>query len=208
MSIFHHRALVAGDIIAGLGGAWLAAEVLVVSLYCQQVLGYSALLAGLVAIPQGVAGILRGVLAPRLLERIGVKRFLILSSAVTAMSLLFLFRFPATTHYPVLAIVLFGIGFGTTSLVYGSTVAGSAGVRTDEQGLASALINASRQIGGAVGVAVLISIVGTGAASDAQLAAGYRTALGWAAGLAIVAAFVSLGVSDRRRLQQVAAVTG
>jgi EmrB/QacA subfamily drug resistance transporter len=207
MSIFHHRTLVAGDAIAGLVGAWVAAEVLVVSLYCQQVLGYSALLSGLVAIPQGLAGILRGVLAPKLLERIGVKRFLTLASVVTAVSLFLLFRFPATTHYPVLAIVLFGTGFGTTSLIYGSTVAGSGGVRSDQQGIASALINASRQIGGAVGVAVLLSLVGTGASSDAQLAASYRIGLGWAAGLAIVAALVSLAVSDRRRLGDLAPAT-
>ncbi len=158
---------------------WTAAVVLVVSLYCQQVLGYSGLLSGLVAVPQGVAGILRGVLASRLLERIGIKRFLLLASAVTAAGLFFLFRFPATTHYPGLAIVLFGVGFGTTSLVYGSTVAGSAGVTNDEQGLASALINATRRIGSAVGVAILLSIVASGASgSSSELAASYRTALG------------------------------
>jgi EmrB/QacA subfamily drug resistance transporter len=202
MAIFHHRQLVAGDIIAGLGGAWLAAEVLVVSLYCQQVLGYTALASGLVALPQGIGGILRGLLGPRLLQRIGIKRFLFLASVITATGLFFLFRTPATTHYPLLAVVLFVTGFGTTNLVYGSTVAGSTGVPNEEQGLAGALINATRQIGAAVGVAVLLSLVASGAGtSNAELAAGYRTALGWAAGLAIVAALVSLTVSGRLRPQ-------
>jgi predicted MFS family arabinose efflux permease len=208
MSIFRHRTLVASDLIAGLLGAWNAAEVLVVSLYCQQVLGYAPLLAGLVAVPQGVAGMLRGLLAPRLLDRIGIKRTLVLGCALTAASVFFLFRFPTTTHYPALAMVLFGIGFGTTSVIYGATVAGSTGVTNDEQGLASALINATRQLGAAVGVAVLLSFVGTGAAAPAlQLAASYRTALAWAAALAVVAAFVSLAVSGRRRSRPVLSVT-
>ena len=208
MSIFRHRPLVAGDLIAGLLGAWNAAEVLVVSLYCQQILGYSALAAGLVAVPQGLAGLLRGLLAPRLLDRMGTRSFLVLGCVLTAVSLFFLFRFPATTHYPALGIVLFGIGFGTTSVVYGSTVAGSAGVTNDEQGLASALINSTRQLGAAIGVAVLLALVATGATTPHRASvASYRTALGWATALAVVAAFVSLAVS-RRRSSPVGITTG
>jgi predicted MFS family arabinose efflux permease len=199
LSILRHRALVVGDIIAGLIGAWNAAEVLIVSLYCQQVLGYSPLAAGLVAVPQGVGGILRGVFGPRLLQRIGIKRFLVMGCTLTAIGLFCLFRFSVTMHYPVLAIVLFGIGIGTTSLIYGATVAGSAGIANDEQCLASGLVNAARQFGAAVGIAALLSVATAGATtSSARLAANYRAALGWATALAVVAAFVSLAVSDRR----------
>jgi hypothetical protein len=107
-----------------------------------------------------------------------------------------------------LAAVLFVTGFGTTNLIYGATVAGSGGVPNDEQGLASALINASRQVGAAIGIAILLSLAATGTAtSNSELAAGYRTALGWAAGLAIVAALVSLTVSGRRQLHSVAVPT-
>jgi predicted MFS family arabinose efflux permease len=206
LSIFRHRGLVAGDMIAGLGGAWLGAEVLVLSLYCQQVLGYSALLAGLVALPQGVGGIVRGLIGPRLLQRMGIKRFLFLASLTTATGLFLLFRFPATTHYPLLAIVLFVTGFGTTNLIFGATVVGSGGVPNDEQGLPGALIIATRQVGGAVGIAILLSVASTGTgATGSGLAGGYRTALGWAAGLAIVAALVSLTVSRGGPLPTVAA---
>jgi hypothetical protein len=57
-------------------GAWLAGEVLVLSLYSQDVLGYSPLVAGLIAIPQGVGGLVRGLVAAPLLERIGLRWFL------------------------------------------------------------------------------------------------------------------------------------
>ena len=201
LSLFHHRTVVVGDLLTGLIGAWNAGEVLVLSLYCQEVLGYSPLVAGLVAVPQGVGGVLRGVVGARLLERIGLRRFLFASSLVTAASLFLLFRFPVTTHYPGLALVLFGVGIGTTSLVYGATVAGSTGIANQEQGVAGALINATRQIGAALGVAILASLVTgteTVGGDTGQLAHDLRTALTFACGLAVMAAFVSLAVSNRR----------
>ena len=158
LGIFRERARVGGDIVAGLAGAWVAAEVLVVSLYSQEVLGYSALAVGLVAIPQGAGGILRGIVGPRLLDRVGIRDFLVGNCLLAAVGLAVLFRFPVTSHYPLLGLVFIVIGFGTTNVVFGATVAGSSGVRDSEQGLAGAVLNASRQIGSAVGVAVLLSV--------------------------------------------------
>ncbi|MCU1373479.1 MAG: major facilitator superfamily 1 [Actinomycetia bacterium] len=196
MSIFRRRTLVAGDVLAGLLGVWTAGEVLVLSLYCQQVLGYSPLLSGLIALPQGIGGMLRGIAGPRLIDRIGIRRFLVAACAATAVSFFFLFRFPVTTRYPVLGLVLLGVGFSSTSVVYAATIAGSAGVPNGDQGLAGAIINATRQLGAAVGVALLFSLVAPGA-TPARLAASYRTALGAATALAVVAALVSLAVHDR-----------
>ncbi|MCU1355051.1 MAG: transporter [Acidimicrobiales bacterium] len=201
LSLFRHRAVVVGDLLSGLIGAWNAGEVLVLSLYCQQVLGYSPLVAGLVAVPQGVGGVLRGVVGRRLLERMGLRRFLLASCMLTGASLFLLFRFPATTHYPVLGLVLIGIGIGTTSLLYGATVAGSMGITNDEQGVAGALLNATRQIGAALGVAALASLVAgnTGVGSDAgALASDLRMALAFASGLAGLGALLSLVLPDRR----------
>jgi EmrB/QacA subfamily drug resistance transporter len=195
LRIFRHHTLVIGDMLSGLLGAWMAGEVLVLSLYCQQVLGYSALVAGLVALPQGIGGLLRGVLGSRLLDRFGLRVFLTANSLLAAVTVGVLFRFPVTTHYPGLGIVLLAFGFGSTNVVFGATVAASSGVSNSEQGLAGALVNASRQIGSAVGVAVLLSIVAidaTANASIAHLADGFRLSLVCAAGLAMVATLVSL----------------
>jgi hypothetical protein len=68
LSLFRHHTLAVGATLMVLLGAWVAGEVLVLSLYSQEVLGYSALVAGLIAIPQGVGGLLRGLVAARLLE--------------------------------------------------------------------------------------------------------------------------------------------
>jgi EmrB/QacA subfamily drug resistance transporter len=201
LRIFRHRALAIGDVLSGLLGAWNAGQVLVLSLYCQQVLGYSPLLSGLVAVPQGIGGLLRGAFGARLVERLGLERFLAGNCLLAAVSLLALFRFPATSHYPGLGIVLLAFGFGSTNVVFGSTVAATTGVTSNEQGLAGALVNATRQIGSAVGVAVLLSIVAVDAstaASTPELAAGYRTALACAAGIAAAATLLSLRIPARR----------
>jgi len=191
LGIFRHRARVAGDIVAGLGGAWNAAEILVVSLYSQDVLGYSALAAGLVAVPQGVGGILRGFVGPTLLDRVGVRSFLVGNCLLAATGLALLFRFPVTSRYPLLGLVFIAIGFGTANVVFGATVAGSSGVADDQQGLAGAVLNASRQIGSAVGIAVLLSVTAS-TPTGSGASGGYRTALLWATAVAGAAAFVSL----------------
>jgi EmrB/QacA subfamily drug resistance transporter len=195
LSIFRHRSLVVGDVLIGLVGAWVASEVLVLSLYGQQVLGYSPLIVGLIAVPQGVGGMLRGVAGPHLLERVGLKSFLVGNCLLAAVSLVLVLRTPATAHYPLLGLALLGVGFGSTNVIFGSSVAGTAGAANDEQGLASALLKATRQVGAAVGVAAMLSLVATdvvGETGDAGLAGGYRLALLVSAGLAVIGALVCL----------------
>ena len=136
LSILRHHTLVIGDTLMVLVGALMAGEVLVLTLYAQQVLGYSPLVSGLIAIPQGIGGLLRGLVAARLLDRAGLRWFLAANWALAALSILVLFRFPATSHYPLLGIVLLGVGFGSTNVIFGGTIAGSAGVSNDEQGSA------------------------------------------------------------------------
>ncbi len=201
MRIFRHRTLVIGNSLSGLMGAWVAGEVLVLSLYCQQVLGYSPLVSGLVVLPQGIGGVLRGVFGAKLVDRFGLRAFLAGNCVLAAVSVFALFRFPVTTHYPGLGIVLLVFGFASTNVVFGATVAASTGVTNDEQGLAGALVNATRQIGSAVGVAALLSIVATDASVDAsttQLGDAYRLALAGAAGVAAAATLLSLRIPAGR----------
>jgi EmrB/QacA subfamily drug resistance transporter len=202
LSLFRHHTLAVGDALMVLLGAWVAGEVLVLSLYSQEVLGYSALVAGLVAIPQGMGGLLRGLVAARLLERVGLRWFVAGNWLLAVVSVTLLFRFSVTSHYPLIGIVLLAAGFGSTNVVFGGTVAGSTGVSNDEQGVAGALVNAARQMGAAIGVAVVLSIVALDAGAPAaggDHAAGYRLALACWAGMAAVAAVVSLALPGRRR---------
>jgi EmrB/QacA subfamily drug resistance transporter len=196
LSIFRSGTLAAGDVVTMLVGAWIAGEVLLLTLFLQQVRGYSPLLAGLIVVPQGVGGLLRGVVGPTVVARLGVKHFLAGSAALSAIALGLLLRFPATSQEPLLGVVLLLVGFGSTCTLFAATLAGSAGVRIDEQGLASGLINMSRQVGSAIGVAVLLAVAAAFArarsGSAPALADGYRLAMGITAGLAVVATAVTL----------------
>src|SRR2546427_862759 len=114
LSIFRSRTLAAGDGVTLLAGAWTAGEVLLLSLFLQQVLGYSPLLTGIVVVPQGVAGLLRGIAGAAVVAPLGIKRFLTTSAALAAAGLAPPLRFPATSRYPLLAAVPLLVGFGST----------------------------------------------------------------------------------------------
>jgi EmrB/QacA subfamily drug resistance transporter len=206
LSIFRSRTLVAGNVVTLLVGAWVAAQVLVLTLYLQDVRGYSPLWSGLAVAPQGVGGLLRGLVRPSVVARLGVRRFMACGAALAAIGMGLLLQLPSTSQYPVLGLLLVVVGFGTTIALFGATVAGSAGVTNDQQGLAGALLNAARQIGSAVGVAVLLAIAtavarGRGGSSTASVD-GYRVAMEVAAGLAVVATVASLTLAREQVCQE------
>jgi EmrB/QacA subfamily drug resistance transporter len=190
-SLLHRRGLRDGTTLAFLLGLWNGGEMLVLSLYLQQVLHESPLLTGLIIAPQGVVGFMMGVTGPRLAGRMGVKRLLVLTAAATTAGFLVLTRLPATGWSPVLFVVML-IGFGTAGTALGSTVLASRGMPDADQGLVGGMINTSRQIGAAVGAALLPAVAesvshGAGVSGDraamlaAALAALAATAVAWRA---------------------------
>ena len=130
---------------------------LVLSLYLQQVLHESPLVTGLIIAPQGVVGFAAGVFGPRLAGRIGVRRLLVLTTAVATAGFLVLTRLPATGYSPLLVAVML-VGFGTAGTAFGSTMLASHGVADADQGLVGGMINTSRQIGAAIGAALLPAV--------------------------------------------------
>jgi EmrB/QacA subfamily drug resistance transporter len=190
-SLLHRRGLRDGTTLAFLLGLWNGGEMLVLSLYLQQVLHESPLFTGLIIAPQGVVGFLMGVTGPRLAGKIGIKRLLVLTAAAAATGFLVLTRLPAAGYSPVLFVVTL-IGFGTAGTALGSTVLASRGMADSDQGLVGGMINTSRQIGAAVGAALLPAVAegvsgGAGVSGDraamftAALAALTATAVAWRA---------------------------
>src|SRR6185369_2268884 len=129
----------------------------VLSLYLQQVLHESPLLTGLIIAPQGVVGFAACVIGPRLAGKMGVRRLLVLTAACAAAGFLVLTQLPAAGYSPVLFVVTL-IGFGTAGTALGSTVLVSRGMADADQGLVGGMINTSRQIGAAVGAALLPAV--------------------------------------------------
>ena len=179
-----------GAMLAFLLGLWNGGEMLVLSLYLQQALHFSPLATGLAIAPQGVAGFTTGLLGPRLAGKVGVRRMLVITGAAAAVGFIALTRLPAGGYSPVLTVVIL-VGFGTAGTAFGSLVIASRGMADGDQGLVGGVINTSRQIGAAVGAALLPAVAesvrggvaGVSGDRDAMLAAAVAalaaTAVAW-----------------------------
>jgi EmrB/QacA subfamily drug resistance transporter len=186
-------------------GLWNGGEMLVLSLYLQQVLKDSPLATGLVIAPQGVIGFIAGAFGARLARRIGIRRVLVLTGIVAAAGFAVLTQLPATGHYsPVLAAVML-VGFGTAGTAFGTMVIATTGVAGAEQGIVGGVINTSRQIGAALGAALLPAI--SAAVSHDTLTAtarGTRAAMLAAAIAAAVAALIAWRGANAERTRPTA----
>jgi EmrB/QacA subfamily drug resistance transporter len=139
-------------------GLWNAGELIVLSLYLQQVLHDSPLETGLVIAPQGIIGFTAGAFGAALARRVGIRRVLILTCVVATAGFAFLTDLPAGGGYsPLLAAVML-VGFGTAGTAFGTMVTASQGVADREQGLVGGVVNTSRQVGAAIGAALLPAV--------------------------------------------------
>ena len=185
LSLLRRRGLRDGSTLSFLLGLWTGGEMLILSLYLQQVLHLSPLFTGLAIAPQGVVGFGMGLLGPRLARRLGVKRLLVLTGASAATGFAVLTRLPAGGYSPVLLVVML-IGLGTAGTAFGSVVLASRGMADSDQGLVGGMINTSRQIGAAVGAALLPAVAVTVSGASGGVS-GDRAAM-LTAGLAALAA--------------------
>ena len=127
--------------------------------YFQQILGYSALYAGLAFVPIGVVFlVVSGFLSARLVNRFGVKPILISGMTLQTIGYLLLSRISLTENYLGLLgpILLNGVGTGLGFSAI--NIAALTGTKRGEEGLASGLINTSRGIGGPIGLAILLTV--------------------------------------------------
>jgi predicted MFS family arabinose efflux permease len=203
--IFRLRTLTGANVVGVLVGASLFSMFFFISLYMQQVLGYSAIKAGLSYLPLAVSIILSAGIASQLVTRIGFKQVLAMGMVLIAAGLLWFSQvsvggsFASDILGPSLLAAV-GLGFAFVS----TTIAAVSGVADREAGLASGLINTSQQVGGAIGLAILsaISVSVTGSSrSPAVLTDGFHDAFLAGAGFAIlglVATLLMIKTSDSR----------
>jgi EmrB/QacA subfamily drug resistance transporter len=208
--IFRLRTLTGANVVGILLGASLFSMFFFISLYMQQVLGYSPIHAGLSYLPLAVTIIVAAGLGGQLVTRFGFKTILAAGMAFVALGLVWFSRVSVGGGFigdilgpSLLAAVGLGFGFVT------STIAAVSGVEEREQGLASGLINTSQQIGGALGLAVLSTIatsrtdhvLASGASMPGALTDGFQSAfLGGAAiaALGFVATLILIRSRDSR----------
>ena len=197
LRLFRGPSLAVANVAMAIIGAVAFSEFFLLTLYLQNVLGYSAMQTGVAFVAFAGTVVVVSNVAQVIVGRIGARATLTAGLLTSALSLVLLVRLPVDGHYfwdlfP--AFVLGGAGMGLAFVPV--TILALAGVGRADAGVASGLINTSRQIGGAVGIAAASAIAAAatsrydgapGGSLDA-LDHGYQVALVALTGLLLVGA--------------------
>jgi EmrB/QacA subfamily drug resistance transporter len=212
LSIFRRRTLTGANLIGfGLGTA-IFGMFFLLSLYMQQVLGYSPLRTGFAYLAVALTVIAAAAISQGLVTRLGVKPVLMTGLGLLTIGLVFFTFVSVGGSYvddllPGFLVLGVGMGFSFVPI----SIAALAGVKGPEAGLASGLINTSQQIGGALGLAILTTVATTrttglldsGEAQPQALVSGFSLAFWVAAGFAVAAFLTTAFVLKRDDLKEV-----
>jgi EmrB/QacA subfamily drug resistance transporter len=188
-----------------LSGAVLIGGILFINYYIQIVLGFKPFLAGIASLPMTVVLILAAGIAAKNLPRLGARIPTALGPVLIAAAMLWLTQVSAEGTYLVNmlpALILMGAGLGLVFVPMQNLAL--FGVEKDDSGVASALVNASQQVGGSLGIALFSTIAASATAAAGgtgvtALSAGYSLVFLWAAGVAILIVPVALLMIDINR---------
>lgn len=159
LSIFKRRNITVANLAGGLGGAGMFAMFFFLSLYMQIVLHYDALQTGIRYLPLALTIVVSAGITAQLVTRFGYKYIMALGMGIAAVGLLWLTQIRVLgsfQHDVLLGMLVFAFGLGMTFVPL--QIASVTGVPPSEIGLASGLVNAFLQVGGAIGLAVLSTI--------------------------------------------------
>ena len=196
LSIFRRRTLTGANIIGLMLGTMVFGMFFLLSLYMQQVLGFTPLKTGIGYLAVALTAVVASGAAQALVTKTGVKPALLAGLALVGGGLLYFTQISANGSYfsdlfP--GFIILGIGLGFTFVPI--SIAALAGVTGRDAGLASGLINTSQQIGGALGLAILTTVATShisklapdGNPTAADLTSGYALAFWVATGVAAAA---------------------
>ena len=195
-------------------GTAMFAMFLMLTLYMQQVLGYSAMKTGVAYLAVAGTAIFTSAIAAQLVTRIGVKPVLLIGLTSLTAGLVYFTQVSVGGSYlgdllPGFLLTAVGIGFAFVPI----SIAALAGVQAAEAGLASGLINTSQQIGGALGIAALSTIATSrtddalagGSTQAAALVSGFHGAFAAGAIIAALGIVATLVLIRRDEVEQVEA---
>src|ERR671937_503801 len=207
LSIFRINGLGAANAAQVMAIGAFYAMFFLITLYMQNVLGYSQLQAGSAYLPATVGVAISSGIASQLFSRIGTRPIIVTGALISAGAIYWLSRIPVHGSYladllPGLVIMSFGLGF----VFVGVNTAASAGVPADKAGLAAALINTSTWVGGAFGLAIFTVIatsrthhlLAAGAAKPDALTSGFHRSLLACCIFLIAAAAIALRATNTR----------
>jgi len=208
--IFRVRTVAGANVVGLLLGAVVFSNFFVLTLYVQDVLGYSALKAGLAFLATAGTAVISAGAAQALVTRVGVKPIMALGLALMTAGMVWYTQIPVHGSYAsdLLPGYLF-VGVGIAFAFVPVTIAALAGVAEHEAGLGSGLINTSQQIGGAIGVAlastVFTSHIGTGRATLETITEGYALAFWVMVGFGVAGFVATLLLIRKEEIGEAAA---
>jgi EmrB/QacA subfamily drug resistance transporter len=200
-SIFRIKTVAGANIAGFILGTALFSMFLMLTLYMQQVLGYSAMKTGVAYLAVALTSIVGAMVAQQLVTRVGVKPVLVTGMSLLTVGLLTFTQVSVDGSYladllPGFLIIAIGLSFSFVPI----SIAALAGIEAKDAGLASGLVNTTQQIGGALGIAVLSSVAiaqtnnatKTGDAVPTALTSGFQAAFWVGAGVAAVGVLASI----------------
>jgi len=159
LSIFRIRTLAGANVVGLLLGAVVFSNFFLLTLYVQEVLGYSALKTGITFLATAATTVIVAGISQMLVTRVGAKPIMILGMALITAAMVWYAQISVGGSY--MSDLLPGyllMGFGLAFTFIPVSIAALAGVGEHEAGLASGLLNTAQQIGGALGVAVAATV--------------------------------------------------
>jgi EmrB/QacA subfamily drug resistance transporter len=212
LSFFRKRTPTGANIIGFGLGTMIFGVFFMLSLYMQQVLGYSAMETGVGYLAVALTAVVAAGTSQALVTRLGVKPVLISGMVLLGIGMAFFSQVSVGGSYVgdlLPGFLLIGVGMGFSFVPI--SIAALAGVTSTEAGLASGLINTSQQIGGALGIAVLATVSTTrtenllsdGTARAAALTGGFSIAFWVAAAFAVVSLIATIALLRRDDLETV-----
>jgi EmrB/QacA subfamily drug resistance transporter len=209
-SIFRLQTLTASNVAGFVLGTALFAMFLMLTLYMQQVLGFSPIETGFAYLAVAGTAVIWANVAAVAVNRVGVKPALIFGMTLLTIGLVYFTQVSVGGSYwvdllPGFLIIGLAIPFAFVPI----SIAAFAGTRQEEAGLASGLMNTSQQIGGAVGIAILSTVatsttndaVGDGTQLTIALTDGFQAAFWTGAAIAFAGVLVSIFLVRGRDLQ-------
>jgi EmrB/QacA subfamily drug resistance transporter len=193
-SIFRNRSLTAANVVGLMLGAVIYANFFILTLYVQQILGWSALRTGLTFLATAGTAVIWAGVAQVLVTKVGPRPVMTVGLVILALSVLGYTRLPVQGHYwpdllPIYLTFSVGMVFGFVAV----SIAAFIGVPQHLAGLASGLMNTSQQIGGAIGVAVASTIFTSKAKSGHFTPNAFTSGYHWA--FVSLAAFALFGAA-------------
>ena len=194
LDLFRNRTYTGANLVMLLVALAMFGVFFFVSLYMQNILGYSAVQAGASFLPMTVLIVIIAPIAGKTSDRLGSRGLMTAGMILLAVQLLLFSQLgPDASFWNLLPALLIG-GVGMACTMTPSAAAATRSVPVEKAGVGSAVLNSARQVGGTMGIAVMGAIVAGQAGGERTVDAfmrGFEHALLVAAGIALLGALVA-----------------